>query len=105
MQAASLLPAAYRLPPVSRATRLVSCLFDLYASESHIHMHMRTTLIIDDELLEKARRLSGLKEKTAIVHAGLEALITRESARRLAALGGSEPQMKAVPRRRSRTPR
>ena len=105
MQAASLLPAAYRLPPVSLRDAARELLFDLYASESHIHMHMRTTLIIDDELLEKARRLSGLKEKTAIVHAGLEALITRESARRLAALGGSEPQMKAVPRRRSRTPR
>jgi Arc/MetJ family transcription regulator len=68
-------------------------------------MHMRTTLIIDDQLLEKARQLSGLKEKTAIVHAGLEALITRESARRLAALGGSEPNLKATPRRRSRAAR
>jgi len=66
---------------------------------------MRTTLIIDDQLLEKARLLSGLKEKTAIVHAGLEALITRESARRLAALGGSEPSLKAIPRRRSRAAR
>ena len=66
---------------------------------------MRTTLIIDDQLLEKARLLSGLKEKTAIVHAGLEALITRESARRLAALGGSEPNLKATPRRRSRAAR
>lgn len=65
-------------------------------------MHMRTTLIIDDRLLEKARRLSGLKEKTAVVHAGLEALITRESARRLAALGGSERMLKPVPRRRGR---
>ena len=45
-------------------------------------MHMRTTLIIDDELLERARRLSGLKEKTAVVHEGLHALIARESARR-----------------------
>lgn len=65
-------------------------------------MHMRTTLIIDDQLLERARRLSGLKEKTAVVHAGLEALIARESARRLAALGGAEPGMNPVPRRRSR---
>jgi Arc/MetJ family transcription regulator len=68
-------------------------------------MHMRTTLIIDDHLLEKARQLSGLKEKTAIVHAGLEALITRESARRLAALGGSDPGLTSVPRRRSRSAR
>lgn len=65
-------------------------------------MHMRTTLILNDELLSKARRLSGLAEKTAVVHAGLEALIARESAKRLAALGGSEPKLKAVPRRRSR---
>ena len=67
-----------------------------------IHMHMRTTLNIDDELLARARRLSGLTEKTAIVRAGLEALIALESARRLAALGGSEPQLRPVPRRRPR---
>jgi Arc/MetJ family transcription regulator len=63
-------------------------------------MHMRTTLILDDNLIEKARALSGLKEKTAVVHAGLEALIARESARRLAALGGSEPDLRPVRRRR-----
>ena len=51
-------------------------------------MHMRTTLILDDVLLERARRLTGIAEKTALVHAGLEALIAREAARRLAALGG-----------------
>jgi Arc/MetJ family transcription regulator len=62
---------------------------------------MRTTLNIDPDLLAKARRLSGLKEKTAIVHAGLEALIARESARRLAALAGSEPRLRQVRRRRS----
>ncbi len=65
-------------------------------------MHMRTTLNIDDELLAKAKRLSGLKEKTAIVHAGLEALVERESARRLAALGGKEKDLRSVRRRRSR---
>ena len=65
-------------------------------------MHMRTTLIIDDELLERARKLSGLKEKTAVVHEGLHALIARESARRLAALGGSEKKLKPIRRRRSR---
>ena len=53
-----------------------------------------------DALVEKARKLSGFKEKTAVVHAGLEALIARESARRLAALGGSEPRLRAVRRRR-----
>jgi Arc/MetJ family transcription regulator len=65
-------------------------------------MHMRTTLILDDELIARARELSGLKEKTAVVHAGLEALIARESARRLAALGGSEPDLRRVRRRRPR---
>jgi len=68
-------------------------------------MHMRTTLILNDELLGIARRLSGLSEKTAVVHAGLEALIARESARRLAALGGRERAMKPVPRRRPRLKR
>src|SRR5687767_1274251 len=53
---------------------------------SCILMHMRTTLNLDQELVEKARRLSGVAEKTALVHAGLQALIARESARRLAAL-------------------
>ena len=67
-------------------------------------MHMRTTLILDDALVERARELTGIREKTAIVHAGIEALIARESARRLAALGGTEPQLKAIPSRRpSRT--
>lgn len=64
-------------------------------------MHMRTTLIIDDKLLAKAQELSGLQEKTAVLHAGLHALIARESARRLAALGGTERGLKPVPRRRS----
>ncbi len=64
---------------------------------------MRTTMIINDELLAQAMRLSGLKEKTAVVHAGLEALIARESARRLAQLGGSDPDAAAPPRRRSTT--
>lgn len=64
-------------------------------------MHMRTTLIIDDALIGKAQALSGLKEKTAVVHAGLEALIAIESARRLAALGASEPALEQPPRRRT----
>jgi Arc/MetJ family transcription regulator len=63
---------------------------------------MRTTLHIDDALLAKAARLSGLKTKTDVVRAGLEALISRESARRLAALGGTQPRLRAVPRRRPR---
>ena len=68
-----------------------------------ILMHMRTTLIIDDELLERARSLTGIKEKTALVRAGLETLIAREAAKRLAALGGSEPDLQPIPRRRAQT--
>ena len=64
-------------------------------------MHMRTTLNIDAKLIEKASRLTGVSEKTALVRLGLEALITRESSRRLARLGGTEKGLKAIPRRRS----
>lgn len=64
-------------------------------------MHMRTTLNIDDELLQRAARLTGITEKTALVREGLHALIQRESARRLAKLGGTEPQSAAIPRRKS----
>jgi len=64
-------------------------------------MHMRTTLIIDENLFERASKLTGIRQKTALVHAGLEALIAREAARRLAALGGAEPALRAVPRRRA----
>ena len=60
---------------------------------------MRTTMNIDDQLLEQARRLTGVSEKTALVREGLKALIERESARRLARLGGSEPQLESIPRR------
>ncbi|MGH9341809.1 MAG: type II toxin-antitoxin system VapB family antitoxin [Acidobacteriota bacterium] len=62
---------------------------------------MRTTLNIDVELLEKAAKLTGTTEKTALVRRGLEALIALESARRLAALGGTEKEIKPIPRRRS----
>ncbi len=63
-------------------------------------MHMRTTLIIDDALLDRARESTGINEKTALVRAGLEALIAREAAKRLAALGGTQPKLKDIPRRR-----
>ena len=63
-------------------------------------MHMRTTLNIDDSLLDRARRLSGIEEKTALVRAGLEALIAREAGRRLAALGGTDPKLRPIQRRR-----
>ena len=63
-------------------------------------MHMRTTLNIDDDLLEKASRLSGVVEKAALVKLGLEALIALESARRLADLGGTEKKLMSVRRQR-----
>lgn len=62
---------------------------------------MRTTLNIDDQLLDEARRITGMAEKSALVREGLRALIERESARRLARLGASEPQLEPVPRRQS----
>ncbi|MGH7583727.1 MAG: type II toxin-antitoxin system VapB family antitoxin [Gemmatimonadales bacterium] len=62
---------------------------------------MKTTLNIDDDLLAEAGRLTRITEKTALVRAGLEALIARERARRLARLGGTEPQLRPIPRRRS----
>jgi Arc/MetJ family transcription regulator len=62
--------------------------------------YMRTTLVIDDDLLDRAQALIGPMDKTALVREALKALIQRESARRLALLGGSEPALKAVPRRR-----
>jgi Arc/MetJ family transcription regulator len=61
---------------------------------------MRTTLNIEGELLDRAARLTGVKEKTSLVRLGLEALIARESARRLARLGGTERKLRPVPRRR-----
>ncbi len=62
---------------------------------------MRTTVNIDDRLLSDAERLTGVSERAALINAGLRALIERESARRLARLGGSDPNAKAVPRRRT----
>ena len=63
-------------------------------------MHMRTTLNIDDETLEKAMQLTGVREKTALVRRGLEALIAQESSKRLARLGGTEKKLRAPRRRR-----
>jgi Arc/MetJ family transcription regulator len=62
---------------------------------------MRTTLNINDDLLRRAADLTGVKEKTSLIHLGLEALIARETARRLAALGGTEKSLRPVRRRRS----
>jgi hypothetical protein len=61
---------------------------------------MRTTLNIEDKLIENASELTGIKEKTTLVKLGLEALIARESSRRLAKLGGTEKDLKMIPRRR-----
>ena len=60
---------------------------------------MRTTINLDERLIEEAQRVTGTQERTALIHEGLRALIARESARRLALLGGSEPRL-TVPRRR-----
>jgi Arc/MetJ family transcription regulator len=62
---------------------------------------MRTTINIDDELLAKASKLAGPLDRSAVIHEGLKALIERESAKRLARLGGTQPNLKAAPRRRA----
>ncbi|HLH31313.1 MAG TPA: type II toxin-antitoxin system VapB family antitoxin [Terriglobia bacterium] len=64
---------------------------------------MRTTLNIDDNLLGEATRMTGVREKTALVRMGLEALIGREAAKRLAAMGGVDPDASAAPRKRPST--
>ena len=65
---------------------------------------MRTTVNLDTDLLAEASRLTGMTERTALLHAGLRALIERESARRLARLGGTQPDLGPVPRRRPDAP-
>jgi Arc/MetJ family transcription regulator len=62
---------------------------------------MRTTVTLDDDLLAQAQKYTGLTEKSAVVREALRALVERESARRLARLGGSEPDLRSIPRRRS----
>jgi Arc/MetJ family transcription regulator len=64
-------------------------------------VNMRTTLNIDDELLEKATKVTGIKEKTSLVRMGLEALIARESSKRLAKMGGTEKNLEPISRRRA----
>lgn len=61
---------------------------------------MRTTIVLDDDQLARAQEFTGIKEKSQLVREALKALIERESARRLALLGGSEPDLKMLPRRR-----
>ena len=62
---------------------------------------MNITITVDDALLERAEELTGITDKTALAREGLRALIERESARKLAQLGGSQPQLRPIPRRRS----
>jgi Arc/MetJ family transcription regulator len=61
---------------------------------------MKTTLNIEDKLISKARELTGIKEKTTLVRLGLEALISTEASKRLAKLGGTQPDLKTIHRRR-----
>jgi len=63
---------------------------------------MRTTITLDDDLVAKAQKYTGIQEKSALIRAALEALVQREAARRLARLGGSQPDLKPVHRRRSK---
>jgi Arc/MetJ family transcription regulator len=77
--------------------RIKRCYYRASLVEDHV---MRTTLALDDELLAKAQAFTGLKEKSALVREALKALIERESARRLARLGGSERKLTTAPRRR-----
>ena len=65
-----------------------------------MYVHMRTTLNIDDTILAKAARLTGVTEKTSLVRLGLQALVAAESSKRLARLGGSEKRLRPIPRRR-----
>ena len=65
---------------------------------------MRTTLNLDDALIARAQRLTGIEERTALIHEGLKSLIARESARRLAKLGGTERNLEVIPRRRAAEP-
>jgi hypothetical protein len=73
--------------------------YDLYTYSGELVM--RTTLIIEDDLIEKASMLTGVKEKTSLVRMGLEALIASESGRRLAKLGGTERNLRTPRRRRT----
>jgi len=74
-------------------------MYDLMVSVEKMRHRMRTTVTIDDQLLAKAHRVTGVTERAKLLREGLQALIERESARRLARLGGSEKQLDQVPRR------
>ena len=80
---------------------MIDIIFLTCMHKTCILIHVRTTLNIDDKVLEKASQLSGVKEKTSLVRLGLEALITLESSKRLAKLGGTEKNLNSIPRRQS----
>jgi Arc/MetJ family transcription regulator len=90
---------------MSSSSTSAGCLLTLIANQVHFQEEpkMRTTLALDDDLLAKAQMLTGLSEKTALLREALQALIQRESAKRLALLGGSEPELNDIPRRRAKT--
>ena len=67
------------------------------------YVPMRTTVALDDDLVRTAQEFTGVSEKAALLREALKALIERESARRLAALGGSMPELARIPRRRAKT--
>ncbi len=90
----SAIPATVSLPDAHKV-HIVMCYLMPFEVPT-----MRTTLNIDDQLYEEAVRLTGVKEKTALLREGLKALIQRESARRLARLGSSEPQLNEIRRHR-----
>jgi Arc/MetJ family transcription regulator len=82
---------------------LTSASFDAILCAFKMEESMRTTLALDDDLLAKAQAYTGLQEKSALVREALKALIERESARRLARLGGTESKLRVTPRRRSKS--
>ena len=85
---------------MATAKALAMTSYDAKVRGSAGDLQMRTTLALDDELVAEAEALTGLKEKSALVREALKALIERESARRVARLGGSEPDLRTPPRRR-----
>ena len=80
-------------------TAFLSASFDAILDVLDGGIGVRTTIALDDELVAKAQAFTGLQEKSALVREALKALIERESARRLARLGGTEPDLKPIPRR------
>jgi Arc/MetJ family transcription regulator len=84
------------LRKISIDNSIKQCYYRAYKQK----VNMRTTVALDDNLMKKALAFTGIKEKSSLIHEALKALIARESACRLALLGGSEPKLKTPPRRR-----